>query len=283
MRIPALLFASMSWAAAQGTISPTNRYAYAANAGWIDFAPTVAASNVGVSDTYLSGYAYAANFGYISFGSGAPANGHTYGNASAVDYGVNISPSGQLTGYAYAPNAGWIQFEQALGSPRINLLNGQFVGYAYSANLGWISLDTPLSDLVTTTLNRTDSDGDGIPDAWEKLYFGNLTTANALTDFDGDGASDLAEYRAGTLPNDRTSVLRITASSFSSDFTAATLTFTIVPTRRYRIEYDTDLVPPWTDSALGTFTPSGVGTETRSITLPAAPRRFYRAVAVQPF
>ena len=278
-----IFLASVALAAAQGTISPTNRYAYAANAGWIDFSATAAGSNVGVSDTFLSGYAYAANFGYIHFGNGGPVNGHTYGNGSASDYGVNVSPAGLLTGYAYAANIGYVQFEQTLGQPRINLLTGQFDGHAYSANIGWISLNTPLTDLVTTTLNRPDTDGDGIPDNWEKLYFGNLTTANALTDKDGDGSSDLAEYRAGTLPNDRSSSLRITASSFNANFTQSTLTFTIEPTRLYRIEHDTDLVAPWTDSALGTFTPAAGATATRTLTLPASPRRFFRAVAIQPF
>lgn len=278
-----IFLASVTLAAAQGTISPTNRYAYAANAGWIDFASTVVGNNVGVSDTFLSGYAYAANFGYIHFGSGTPVNGYNYGNGAASDYGVNVSPDGLLTGYAYAANIGYIQFEQTLGQPRINLLTGQFGGYAYSANIGWISLDTPLSDLAITKLNRPDSDGDGIPDNWEKLYFGNLTTANALTDKDGDGSSDLAEYRAGTLPNDRTSSLRITAFNFNSNFTQSSLTFTIQPTRFYRIEHDTDLEAPWTDSTLGTFTPAAGATATRTLTLPSSPRRFFRAVAIQPF
>jgi len=45
-----------------------------------------------------------------------------------------------------------------------------------------------------------DSDNDGLPDAWEMLYFGNLTTATGLMDSDGDGVSNAAEYYAGTNP-----------------------------------------------------------------------------------
>ncbi len=54
---------------AQSTISPTDRYAYAANAGWIDFRVS-APDGVRVSDTCLAGLAYGANFGFIDLGNG---------------------------------------------------------------------------------------------------------------------------------------------------------------------------------------------------------------------
>ena len=44
-----------------------------------------------------------------------------------------------------------------------------------------------------------DSDGDGLPDAYEQRYYGTLAN-NAASDTDGDGASLLAEYTAGTSP-----------------------------------------------------------------------------------
>ncbi len=46
-----------------------------------------------------------------------------------------------------------------------------------------------------------DSDGDGLPDAWELEHFGNLSQGPDM-DFDGDGASNLAEFDAGTDPTD---------------------------------------------------------------------------------
>lgn len=55
-----------------------------------------------------------------------------------------------------------------------------------------------------------DGNGDGIPDDWQKLYFGKSAVdwPSPNADSDGDGANDYAEFLAGTNPLDRTSVLR---------------------------------------------------------------------------
>ncbi|MBR4674464.1 MAG: S8 family serine peptidase, partial [Victivallales bacterium] len=64
---------------------------------------------------------------------------------------------------------------------------------------------------VTTTApiddEQEDSDEDGMPDYWERQYFGDLTTADSYlrrggtnTDFDGDGLNDLYEYWSHTNP-----------------------------------------------------------------------------------
>lgn len=266
-------------ASAQSTISTIEKYAYSANSGWIDFRPSLPDGSQ-VFDSAISGYAYAANLGWIHFGNGTPANGHTYSNTSATDYGVNISPAGNLTGYAYAANIGWITFEQTHGQTKLDLRTGKFTGNAYAANIGWIALDTAFSDLATSTIARPDSDTDGIADTWEMLNFGNLTTATLTSDKDGDGASDLAEYNAGTLPNDPTSFLRIVSHTYTAGYSRAEISFTTVPTRNYRLEHDEDLVGPWTDSQFGTF-PSAGSLTTRTLTgLSSVPRRFFRAVAM---
>ncbi len=59
-----------------------------------------------------------------------------------------------------------------------------------------------------------DSDGDGIGDSWELLWFGDLTTANATSDYDGDGVLDVTEFAFRSLgfdPTDGVSELPIEA------------------------------------------------------------------------
>lgn len=53
-------------------------------------------------------------------------------------------------------------------------------------------------------IDLKDSDGDGMSDAWEILYFGNLSH-NGSTDSDADLYSDFDEYLAGTHPTDQLS------------------------------------------------------------------------------
>lgn len=47
----------------------------------------------------------------------------------------------------------------------------------------------------------SDTDGDGLPDAWERIYFPNdLTKLSATGDYDKDGLTDLQEYQRGSDP-----------------------------------------------------------------------------------
>ncbi|MBC7980556.1 MAG: hypothetical protein H7Y36_08345 [Armatimonadetes bacterium] len=277
-----LLLCLLSVPAIAGNIAPANRYAYDANAGWIDFSPTPA-TGVTVGNYFLKGYAYAANYGWINLGIG-PANKLAY-TSTGTDQGVNVIPAtGALAGYAYAANTGWIHFGWAGNNDpnraRINLITGVFSGFAYSANTGWISLST----LKSTSLAITDSDTDGIDDAWEIANFNNLTAAGIGTDFDKDGQTDAAENAAGTLPKNAASWLRITSNSVNSGRTVSTITFTSTPTRLYQLQCSLTLNNDWvtapTNLAGPAEFPGGAGaTTTVTSTHPTGALRFFRVSA----
>jgi hypothetical protein len=275
------LLACLSAASGSSTISSTNRFAHAANAGWIDFRPS-AENGVRVEETRLSGYAYSANFGWIHLGDGSPENGHAYSNSSPTDYGVNLAPDGSLTGRAYSANIGWITFEQQWGQPRLDYITGRFSGHAHAANAGWIALDTPSSDLAASSIaTPADLDGDGISDAWELGNFGKLTQASSATDADRDGVPDLREYLAGTDPKNSASRLRIVSHSHDTGKSSASLEFTTVPNRLYTIQRG-DLRGVWTDVGLGSVSPGPGSTTARTFTHPAASRLFFRVQTRRP-
>jgi len=56
-----------------------------------------------------------------------------------------------------------------------------------------------------------DEDGDGLPDAWERQYFGSTNAVNggSLDDWDLDGLNNEGEYAAGTDPTNALSAFRV--------------------------------------------------------------------------
>ncbi|MEO0796769.1 MAG: RHS repeat domain-containing protein [Verrucomicrobiota bacterium] len=147
--------------------------------------------------------------------------------------------------------------------------NGTSVTYVYDAagNL-----------LRRKTTVIVDSDGDFMDDTFEMSNFGSLSR-DGTADFDFDGQSDLAEFYAGTDPDDSTSVLNVTSSS--DDVSGFTITWAAVSGKRYRVQYKDHLnSPAWFDLA-GDVTASGASAskvDTRALT---DGRRFYRIIVMQ--
>jgi len=159
-----VLFSSFfsSWAAT--TIDSVNKFAYAANLGWVNWYADGANGAV-IGDYVCAGYLYAANVGWINLGSGSPGNGIHYQNLAANDFGVNHDGLGNLRGLAYGANIGWINFETT-GAPTVDLKTGNLSGSVWSANCGWIGLSNAFAFVQTDMIAPgADTDGDGIADA----------------------------------------------------------------------------------------------------------------------
>ncbi len=137
-----------------------------------------------------------------------------------------------------------------------------------------------MSDVFQVTLTAVDvvdGDGDGLPDAWEQAHFKTLAFG-ASDDPDGDGASNLAEFLAGTDPSDAHSVLRISAAV--SPTGARGLSWPTESGVHYRLESAADTVGPWGAvgvDTLGDGTKQGVEDGDGSVG-----SRFYRVRVVTP-
>lgn len=276
LRRPLVVACCAAVTAGATTINPTHRYAYGANVGWMDARGDVAHGAV-VGPHFCSGSVWSANVGWISLGNG-PANGFSYSNATATDWGVNHDGAGRLTGYAYGANVGWILFEQVHGMPRVDLLTGDLSGHAWGANIGWISLANSQAFVRTDTLDAgPDSDGDSIPDAWEYEQTGDLATLDPPDpDADDDGIPDTDEYVADTDPLDPGSGLTIVA--YDRTGPTNTVTWPASSRRSYNLQYaDVLSAAVWNDSGHGSFlgTP-GVPELTRAVVDPASTQRFFR-------
>ncbi len=115
-------------------------------------------------------------------------------------------------------------------------------------------------------LTNDDTDGDGLSDAWEREYFGNLNngagddndgdgllnrdefmagTNPAKSDTDGDGASDGLEVSLGTNPlnaQDAPAVLRVTPGSLSASREAGELRLTVRNTGLAPLNWQAEVV-----------------------------------------
>jgi hypothetical protein len=276
----------LAWALAQAdtTIDPAQRYAYAANAGWVS-AYGDGTNGAVIGHFFCSGYLYGANIGWITLGDGAPDNGYAYGNTDGADSGINHDGAGSLRGLAWSANAGWLAFEDT-GNPRVDLATGSLSGHVWGANLGWVNL----GDVRTTVLRAgADSDGDAIPDAWEYRKVGSLRVLSGGShDTDVDGVPDLEEYGADTDPLDGSS--RLAFTEFLNLGSMCRLTWTVRPTRFYDLQQTPELGAGafWSQSTLGVMTPDAGTTMSRDVSTSSplgpvsAARMFYQVKAVLP-
>lgn len=88
----------------------------------------------------------------------------------------------------------------------------------------------------------SDSDGNGLPDAWETQHFG-ATGFSASADADGDGTTNLMEYLADTDPDSAASAFRPSSHLANGNLI---LTVPTVAGRSYRVWGTANLQGSWT-------------------------------------
>jgi hypothetical protein len=118
--------------------------------------------------------------------------------------------------------------------------NGDAIAFASSeSTLTTGDFNDSTDVFVWTRGVSTDSDHDGLDDAWEIATFGDLKQ-DGNGDPDGDGATNLAEWKAGTNPLSAASIFRL---SFAGAIGANTISlkWSSVPGKRYQVQYSDDL------------------------------------------
>ena len=136
-----------------------------------------------------------------------------------------------------------------------------------------------LTNTAASTVTTTDTDGDGLPNAYETANSLSTSVADANVDSDGDGMTNAQEFRAGTNPRNAASILRLgPPATAGSD---KTLSLPSLAGITYRIDYADDLLSANHWRTLADQIP-GTGAAI-TITDPGAaalPQRYYRAMVV---
>lgn len=110
-------------------------------------------------------------------------------------------------------------------------------------------------DIFVLRLANGDSDADGLDDAWELAYFGDLSH-DGSSDADHDGLTDRHELRAGTDPTNEGSVLRaLVLAPVGGPQT--TLIWPAAQSRQYQVQFKRSLADPGWSALETTVTASG--------------------------
>lgn len=192
----------------------------------------------------------------------------------------------QIVGYLQsALHEGRLRLILASLSPANQVTPGGTGGGGAGAYPQWATRENLLFDpprliLEGVVVGADDTDQDGLPDDWERFYFGSLAKG-AADDTDQDQSTELTEYQTGTDPTSSGSYLRIDTLKLDGDRNA-TLGFPTAPSRSYRVETSHDHQSWWPAQGSLTYpTPGRALFVEQRLTDPPVPpsQAFYRVVA----
>lgn len=206
---PLALLLAGAPAPAQTNVSPTNKFSWSENCGWMNWregGSPAGAQGARLAATFLSGFVWGGNIGWINLGDGSPANGVSYANTVGADSGVNRdAATNALSGKAWGENVGWINLSGgALATPanpaRYDAAARRLRGYAWGENIGWINLDDAAA-FVGFNSCPADFDGNGQVQPSDvalfvSTWFTGLQAGTLAGDFDGNGAVEPADVAA---------------------------------------------------------------------------------------
>ena len=127
-------------------------------------------------------------------------------------------------------------------------------------------------------MQNPDTNGDGLPDAWQTNYFGSITSPQAApgADPDADGLTNLEEFGCGTDPTLAASTLWVELAAVTGP--TRTLRFDAVTGRTYTIQYRTSLSSGAWQKVADVPAQSATGPVTVEDLEAAGLARFYRVV-----
>jgi len=141
-----------------------------------------------------------------------------------------------------------------------------------------------LQGLVRTggrlSLSRmVDTDRNGLPDWWEQSSFGLPAGADPDADLDADGASNWAEWMAGTDPTNASSRLHLTTLS-AQGTNGLEIRWQSVPGKFYRLERSTNIATGFA-ATIRTNVPATAPLNTETDTTATGDGPYFYRVGVQ--
>jgi hypothetical protein len=151
-----------------------------------------------------------------------------------VNYRLGVPLDAGLTGEAYRPTA---LNPRAPFKIRVKIGSRTYLPIEMSRNFSQLG-EPGKRTLLNLTLGE-DSNGDGLPDAWQRRINADLGKVTPDGDADKDGMSNLDEYLAGTYAYDPESGFLLTILRSEND--VPVLEFTAISGRTYTLQGSPDL------------------------------------------